>query len=254
MALSKLTDIQKIARDCYTGNVEKYSKNAANDVLRAEIIERVGGNWTYTNFQKNKWSVYELLQEVIDVDLVNLSEEAFKQFCETKNFELGDAPEFKIKNNSLFRVGIIGTGINSTRRQRKLGSKVRTDAFKLAIASYEELDRFIAGRIDWKEYVDTVVASFNHEIATQIVGAFGQAYSEIGTNLKASVLPLEPNFLCLLVEFIPVPIIPTLNKLLFLILNSGASPNSKFLTSQNCLNASSDKFTKSTSIISCNNA
>ena len=186
MALAKLTDIQKIARDCYTGNVEKYSKNAANDVLRAEIIERVGGEWNYANFQKNKWDVYALLQEIIDVDLVNLSEEAFKQFCEVKNFELGDAPEFKIKNNSLFRVGIIGTGINSTRRQRKLGSKVRTDAFKLAIASYEELDRFIAGRIDWKEYVDTVVASFNHEIATQIVGAFGQAYSEIGTNLKVS--------------------------------------------------------------------
>ena len=64
MALAKLTDIQKIARDCYTGNVEKYSKNAANDVLRAEIIERVGGEWNYTNFQKNKWDVYALLQEI----------------------------------------------------------------------------------------------------------------------------------------------------------------------------------------------
>ena len=31
-----------------------------------------------------------------------------------------------------------------------------------------------------------MVASFNHEIATQIVGAFGKAYSEIGTNLKVS--------------------------------------------------------------------
>ena len=186
MALSKLTDIQKIARDCYRGNVEQFSKNAANDVLRKEIVERVGGEWTYTNFQKNKWSVYELIQELIDVDLINLSEEAFKQFCEVKHFELGDAPSFKIKNNSLFKVGIVADGINSTRRQRKLNGKVTTEALKLIIASYEELDRFIAGRIDWKEYVDTVVASFNHEIATQIVGAFGQAYSEIGANLKMS--------------------------------------------------------------------
>lgn len=186
MALAKLTDIQKIARDCYRGNVEKFSKNAANDVLRAEIVEKVGGEWNYTNFQKNKWDVYALLQEIIDVDLVNLSEEAFKQFCEVKNFELGDAPEYAVKNNNLFRVGVIGSGINSTRRQRKLGSKLRTDAFKLAIATYEELDRFIAGRIDWKEYVDTVVASFNHEIATQIVNAFGKAYSDIATNLKIS--------------------------------------------------------------------
>ena len=186
MALAKLTDIQKIARDCYRGNVEQYSKSAANDVLRAAILEKVGGEWNYTNFQKNKWDVYALIQEIIDVDLVALSEEAFKQFCEVKHFELGDAPEFKIKNNNLFKVGIIADGINSTRRQRKLGSKLRTDAFKLSIATYEELDRFIAGRIDWKEYVDTVVASFNHEIGTQIVEGFGKAYSEIGTNLKIS--------------------------------------------------------------------
>ena len=82
MALAKLTDIQTIARDCYRGNVEQFSKNAANDVLRKEIVEKIGGEWSYTNFQKNKWDVYALIQELIDVDLVNLSEEAFKQFCE----------------------------------------------------------------------------------------------------------------------------------------------------------------------------
>ena len=183
MALAKLTDIQKLARDCYKGTVEQYSKGAANDVLRAAIVEKIGGEWNFNKFRKNRYDVYELIQELIDVDLVNLSEEAFKQFCEVKNFELGDAPEYVVKNNNLFKVGIIAAGINSTRRQRKLGSKLRTDAFKLAIATYEELVRFIAGRIDWKEYVDTVVASFNHEIATQMVNAFGKAYSEIGTNL-----------------------------------------------------------------------
>lgn len=187
MALAKLTDIQTVARDCYRGNVTKYSKSAAEDVLRAEIIERVGGEWSYTNFQKNKWDVYALLQEIIDVDLVNLSEEAFKEFCEVKNFDLGDAPTFKIKNNSLFKVGIIADGVNSTRRQRKLGAKVTTSAFKLAIATYEEFDRFLTGRIDWKDFVDTVVASFNDEIAKQIVHAFGQAYDDIATNLKATV-------------------------------------------------------------------
>ena len=33
MAIAKLTDIQKVARDCYRGNVEKFSKNAAEDVF-----------------------------------------------------------------------------------------------------------------------------------------------------------------------------------------------------------------------------
>jgi hypothetical protein len=186
MALAKLTDIQKIARDCYRGNVEKYSKNAANEVLRAEIIERVGGEWNYTNFQKNKWDVYALIQEIISVDLVNLSEDVFKDFCKVKRYDLGDLPEFVVKNNELFKVAVIADGINSTRRQRKLGSRVNTTSFKLAISTYEELDRFIAGRIDWVDYVDTVVASLNHEIATQISNTFAQAYTDLSTNLKTS--------------------------------------------------------------------
>lgn len=187
MAIANLTDLQKIARDCYFGKVEKYSKHGAEEVLRKEILEAVGGEWTYTNFQKNKWDVYALIQEIINIDLVSLSEEAFKDFCEVKNFELGDAPEFKIRNNNLFKVGVIANGINSTRRQRKLGARLRTDSFKLSIATYEELDRFVTGRIDWKDLVDTVVESLNHEIASQIVIAFENAYDDINSNLKESV-------------------------------------------------------------------
>ena len=141
MALAKLTDIQKIARDCYTGNVEKYSKNAANDVLRAEIIERVGGEWTYTNFQKNKWDVYALLQEVIDVDLVNLSEEAFKQFCETKNIDLGDANSFWIEGaNNLIVSEFSGNHFSIKRQRVEQGSEfiVSTRDYGISVYAYIE--------------------------------------------------------------------------------------------------------------------
>ncbi|HSQ87651.1 hypothetical protein, partial [Romboutsia sp.] len=94
---------------------------------------------------------------------------------------------FKVKNKNLFKVAVIADGINSTRRQRKLGSKLDTSAFKLSIAIYEEFDRFVAGRIDWKDMVDCVSESFNQEVATQIAVAFEGAYSDIGTNLKGSV-------------------------------------------------------------------
>jgi hypothetical protein len=186
MALSKLTDIQKIARDCYTGNVEKYSKNAANDVLRAEIIERVGGEWNYYNFQKNKWDVYALIGEMISANVSRLSAETFADFCEVKDFALGDRVEFTVKNNDLFKVANIADGINSTRRQRLMGKRIPTTAFKLAIAIYEELDRFLAGRIDWRAMVDNVSASFNQEIANQIAKAMEGAYEQLNSNFVKS--------------------------------------------------------------------
>ena len=52
MALAKLTDIQKIARDCYRGNVEQYSKSAANDVLRAAILEKLEESGTILTSKK----------------------------------------------------------------------------------------------------------------------------------------------------------------------------------------------------------
>lgn len=186
MAIAKLTDLQTVARDCYYGNVEKYSKNAAEDVLRASILEIVGGEWNYTNFQKNKWDVYALVQEIVDVNVNRLSREAFEDFTEVVNTALGDAPTFKVKNKNLFKVAVIADGINSTRRQKKLDSKVQTSAFKLVISIYDEFDNFVTGRIDWKGLVDNVSESLNHEIATQIAIVFEGAYDTINANLKKS--------------------------------------------------------------------
>lgn len=181
-----LTDIQKVARDCYLGKLEKYSNEEGNDLLRNAVNELVGGEWTYGNFQKNKWDVYALVQEMVDVNINRLTRDAFSDFIEVANYQLGDSPEFNIKNKNLFKVAVIADGINSVRRQRKLKSKLRTSAFKLAIGIYEEFDRFLTGRIDWTELVDTLSESFNQEIATQIAVAFQNAYNDINTNLKKS--------------------------------------------------------------------
>lgn len=184
MALMKLTDIQKLAKDCYEGKVTNYSVDAAQDVLRAEINKIVGGNWNYTNFQKNKWDVYALVQEMVDVNVNRLTREAFSLFTEVSTTALGDIPEYTVKNKNLFKVGIIADGINSTRRQRKLNSKLQVTSFKLAVTIYEDFDKFMTGRIDWVDLVDTVSESFNYELATQIAGTFEAGYNSINANLK----------------------------------------------------------------------
>ena len=186
MALAKLTDLQKLALDCYEGKVKNYTNGNPEDVLRKEIIEKVGGEWTYYNFQKAKWDVYALLSEMISVNVSRLSAETFADFCEVKDFALGDKVEFQVKNTDLYKVANIAEGVNSTRRQRLLGKRIPTTSFKLAIAIYEELDRFLANRIDWKSMVENVSASFNQEVANQIAKAMEGAYEQLNSNFVKS--------------------------------------------------------------------
>lgn len=186
MALAKLTDLQKLAMDCYEGKVKNYTNGNPEEALRNEIVEKVGGEWNYYNFQKNKWDVYALIGEMISQNVSRLSAETFADFCEVKDFALGDRVEFTVKNNELFKVANIADGINSTRRQRLMGKRIPTTAFKLAIAIYEELDRFLAGRIDWRAMVDNVSASFNQEIANQIAKAMEGAYEQLNSNFVKS--------------------------------------------------------------------
>ena len=186
MALAKLTDLQKLAVDCYEGKVKNYANGNPEDALRQEIIEKVGGEWNYYNFQKAKWDVYALISEMISTNVSRLSAETFADFCEVKDFMLGDRVEFTVKNTDLFKVANIADGINSTRRQRLLGKRIPTTAFKLAVAIYEELDRFLANRIDWRAMVDNVTASFTQEIANQIAKAMEGAYEQLNSNFVKS--------------------------------------------------------------------
>ena len=186
MALAKLTDLQKLALDCYEGKVKNYTNGNPEDVLRKEIVEKVGGEWNYYNFQKNKWDVYALLSEMMSQNVSRLSAQTFADFCEVKDFALGDKVEFQVKNTDLFKVANIADGINSTRRQRLLGKRIPTTAYKLAIAIYEELDRFLANRIDWRGMVENVSASFNQEIANQIARAMEGAYEQLNSNFVKS--------------------------------------------------------------------
>lgn len=190
MALAKLTDVQKLALDCYNKKIDKFSHNGkeimAEDALRNEILGLVGGEWDYYSYQENKHKIFRLISEVLTVKVNELTQESFAAFCEVRDYALGDKVEFTVKNTDLFKVSNIADGKNSTRRQRLLGKKVPTVAYKMAVAIYEEFDRFLAGRIDWKEMVDRAAASFQHEIAMQISGAVQSAYTTTHENLKVS--------------------------------------------------------------------
>ncbi|MGL4802033.1 MAG: hypothetical protein ACRC18_07180 [Cetobacterium sp.] len=186
--MKKLTDLQQLSVDLYNGNIpQEYAEKGekyAEDKLRKVLVDAVGGEWDYYAFKENKYKVFKIMAELLSVTVANLTKEAFGQFVEFKDFELGDKVEFKVENQKMFDVAVISNGTNNLRRQKMLSKKVPTEAFKLGVKIYAEADEFIAGRINWRAMVDRVAASFEHEIATRIVKGIEAAYSSIHTNLK----------------------------------------------------------------------
>lgn len=181
--LRAMTDLQKLACDIYAGKVEQYSVGEAEDKLRDMLIEKIGGEWNYLNFQKNKWDVYAIIQELLSINITNLTVDSFGNWVEVRDFNLGDKIEFYVENKEMFKISHISTGNNNIRRQRLLDSKIPTTAYKLGVKIYEEFDRFVAGRISFAKLVDKVAKSFEQEIALHISGAVQSAYKSVNANL-----------------------------------------------------------------------
>lgn len=182
----KLTDLQKLALDTYKGSVQKYTKSEAEEAIRNAILDACGGKWNFYNFQKNKWDVYQVISEVLSVGLGELLIDKFNNFAEVRDVELGDTIEFMVRDKSLFRVASIADGNTDIRRQKLYHGKLTVVTEKLAIKIYEELDRFLAGRIDWTDMVDRVQLSYGHEIAIRIYNAIYDSYNSLTAPYQTS--------------------------------------------------------------------
>jgi len=182
--ITKLTDLQKLALDTYKGTVQKYSKEEAENAIRNAIIDACGGEWNFYNFQKNKWDVYQVIRELLSVGTGELLVDKFNRFADIRDVELGDNPEFLVEDTSLFRVASIANGNTDIRRQKLYDKKLIVPVEKLAIKIYEELDRFIAGRIDWNKMIDRVRLSFGNGIALRIFNAIHSSYDSLTAPFK----------------------------------------------------------------------
>lgn len=191
MLRKEMTDLQKIAYDCYHNSVVKYSVAEGEDVIRKSIIDVIGeppkrkekmNRW----FEKNKTQFYELIEEVLEplVRLPKMSDFGNKILVE--NCDFGSKKVYKVKNKRLFKVSQIATGVGMTDRQRMHDSKLDTKMTRLGVKIYEEAFEFLVGNISWTELVNTVKDSFEHQATMMVVQTIFDAYDEVRTNMKAT--------------------------------------------------------------------
>jgi len=186
--ISKLTDLQKLSRDVYNGSVQKYSKDEAELAIKTAVIEACGGEWNIYSFQENKYKVFAIMSEVLSIGLGELLTGKFDEFVETRDTDLGDTIEFDVEDNSLFKVATIADGNTDIRRQKIYGTKLTVATELMGVKIYEELDKFIAGRINWSKMIDKVMQSYAHEVAVKIYNAIYGSYSALVAPYKVNAV------------------------------------------------------------------
>lgn len=163
------TNVLQMAINAVRGKVdEKFSAKQTSEGLRAAFIQMNGGSTKINpkNFYRGN-QLFELIEELIPV----IIEEGLKdddillKLVEYKNIKDGDINEFYVEDNSLFVVANAAAGIQGVRRQRLSGgSKTSIDTEVKLVRVYDELNRLLAGRVDFNDFVDRVSTSFKKQI------------------------------------------------------------------------------------------
>ena len=181
--------IALVARDCYLGKTNTFSKEDQEKILRGRMEEVLGECVTNRDgfrraFMKHENEFFAIIEEMITLNVNRLALEELSAWVEAKDFALGDKAEFKIKDDELYRVSYIANGLKPARRQKIYGRRVQTEAFRLGVKIYEEFFDFITGAIDWRECVDRVSRSFNYAIVKLVSKTFFGAFDALEADMK----------------------------------------------------------------------
>lgn len=181
MANFDMNELIKVARDGYNGSVEKFSVKQSQDLLREALIEANGGKTTldYKAMRRGQnQEVFAILEELIPV-VINeglVGDEYFMSLVDYRNVAEGDQNLFLVEDNNLFTVSRAANGTQAIRRQRLGGvseTPIETDLFIVKI--YEELNRILAGRVDFNVFVNKVAESFRKDMLDKIYGLWSSA-------------------------------------------------------------------------------
>lgn len=170
----------KIAIDNYRGKSisDKFSKEDTGNVLRNALLELNGGKEKISRRTLHRGvanGLFAIIEEVLDVTIREGLEgnEFFNQFVQYRNLALGDKNEFIKEDNTLFVIDDIARGTGGLQRQR-IGERKRVSipVTPMGVRIYDELDRVLAGRIDFNEFINRVGESFAKKILDDIYMAF----------------------------------------------------------------------------------
>lgn len=165
-----MNDIVKLAVDGFKGRVEKYSVAESQETLRQALIAANNGkdHFDFRDIRDGKCTgLFSLIEEILVQTVPEglMESDFFHELVDYRNIAEGDQNLFEIEDSELFVVAKAADGTQAIRRQRLGGiSQTSIPTQMRYIRIYEELNRVLAGRVDFNKMIQKVSASFRNEI------------------------------------------------------------------------------------------
>lgn len=170
-------EIIEIAKETIEKKVPNtYDASKTSDSLRQAFIEANGGSdkFDMKSFRRHP-ELYDIIEEIVPTMIVEGigNDPFFNEFVDSRNEKLGDDTDFWAEDRSLFIVSDMAMGTQGIRRQRlDVGTKVNITKTLKGIKIYEELNRLLAGRVNFNTFVDRIGKSYLNHIYTGIFNTF----------------------------------------------------------------------------------
>ena len=187
MELKDLTKLAKLAvsktpSNTYSFEGETYSLEDVNATLRDEL-NKVAGN--YHEYEKNKHTIFALIEETVDEILPQRVMEQYGRFAEIKTVPQGDKAIFRQRvtadSRKRAKKFITKVGLAGVYEVFKLdGKTVELPVTAYGGAAQISIEEFLDGRLDWNELVEIVMEGLDEAI-----------YKEIEKALKGTITSLR---------------------------------------------------------------
>lgn len=183
-------EVIKLALDTMQNKVSgNFSAKDGSEAIRQVFIELNGGSdkLTVKSFRDHP-QLFQLIEEIMPIMIQEglKGDEMMFNLVEYRNLAEGDQNRFWTEDNSDLVVAKIADGSTSIRRQRlNVGQYITIDTEMRAIKVYEELNRLLAGRVDFNTLVDRLSRSFTRNMRNEILSAF-ESISATTTGLNAT--------------------------------------------------------------------
>lgn len=185
--MAEMNDLVRVAIDAYHGNVQKYSNEDSMEMLRKAAIALNNGSTKldYKAMRDGKCAgLFTLIEEIISrVVVEELSgDEYFNKMVDFRNVAAGDQNIFEIEDAALFSVDEIADGTQALRRQRLSGvSQFSVPTRRHGVKIYEELNRMLAGQVDFNVMIAKVAESYRRALLNEIYSLWtGATAADLG--------------------------------------------------------------------------
>lgn len=192
-------NIITLANDLAMNKVTDYSTEDSNDVLRKAFYDLLGmdeydSKISRRAMRKHKLEIFEIIEEVLDTNIDADLRNQLDDWVEYRNLARGDKQSFITPDNQLFKVAIISDGNQNLLRQRiRPSQRLAVPTQNYGVKIYDELDRFLAGDLDWNALIQNVSRSFAVAIREDVMKAIVDNFPEVGAEYTVETVGDNPD-------------------------------------------------------------